>query len=299
MVQVEVLTTTNKQIGTITFDENTKVKDIKKQIASIYPKLNVDRQSIRSEPKGKDINDDLTIPSISNARKIYVKDLGPQIGWKTLFLLEYSGPLLVYGLVALRPWILYGDRAQETSLSTTAIIALGCWSAHYVKRILETLFVHRFSHGTMPIRNFFKNCGYYWGFALYVAYHVNHPFFTPPPLYFQIFGLALFAVSELGNLSIHILLRNLRPEGTKVRKIPVPNGNPLTLLYNFVSCPNYTYEFGAWLGFTILTSCIPAGLFGLAGLYQMAVWALAKHRNYKKEFPNYPKNRKAILPFIL
>lgn len=59
---------------------------------------------------------------------------------------------------------------------------------------------------------------------------------------------------ELGNLSIHIALRNLRPPGTKVRRIPVPTTNPFTLLFNFVSCPNYTYEVGSWIGFTIMTS---------------------------------------------
>lgn len=36
---------------------------------------------------------------------------------------------------------------------------------------------------------------------------------------------------ELGNFSVHIALRNLRPPGTKVRKIPVPDGNPLTNLF--------------------------------------------------------------------
>lgn len=299
MVQVEVFTTSNKKLGDITVDDNEKVKDIKKQIAALSPKLYVDRQSLRAELKGRDIKDDIAVPNLSSTRKIYVKDLGPQIGWSTVFVLEYAGPLVLYGLVSLRPWILYGNAAKGTTLSTTAIIALACWSTHYLKRILETLFVHRFSHGTMPIRNLFKNCGYYWGFTVYVAYHINHPLFTPPPVLVQIVGLAIFIVSELGNLSIHILLRDLRPPGTSVRKIPVPNSNPLTQLYNFVSCPNYTYEFYSWLGFTLLTSCVPAGLFALAGLYQMTVWALAKHRNYKKEFPNYPKSRKAILPFIL
>lgn len=42
-----------------------------------------------------------------------------------------------------------------------------------------------------------------------------------------------------------------------------------------------------------------AGLFTVVGFYQMAIWALGKHRNYKKEFPNYPKRRKAIVPFLL
>lgn len=44
---------------------------------------------------------------------------------------------------------------------------------------------------------------------------------------------------------------------------------------------------------------VPAGLFALAGLFQMAVWAQAKHRAYKKDFASYPRGRKAILPFLL
>ena len=43
-----------------------------------------------------------------------------------------------------------------------------------------------------------------------------------------------------------------------------------------------------------------AGIFLVVSTYQMAVWALKKHRNYKKEFgKEYPRNRKAIFPFIL
>jgi very-long-chain enoyl-CoA reductase len=72
----------------------------------------------------------------------------------------------------------------------------------------------------------------------------------------------------------------------------------LTWLFNFVSCPNYTYEVGAWISFAVMTQCLPVGLFTLAGGYQMAVWALGKHRNYRKEFKEYP-NRKAIVPFVL
>jgi len=44
---------------------------------------------------------------------------------------------------------------------------------------------------------------------------------------------------------------------------------------------------------------LSAGLFALAGLYQMTMWAIGKHKLYKKEFPNYPKGRKAILPFLI
>ena len=89
------------------------------------------------------------------------------------------------------------------------------------------------------------------------------------------------------------------PTGSKVRKIPFPTGNPFTCLFNAVSCPNYTYEISAWVAFSIMTQCLPAGLFTLAGAYQMTVWALGKHRNYKKEFEKYPRGRRAIIPIII
>lgn len=34
--------------------------------------------------------------------------------------------------------------------------------AHYVKRILETRFVHVFSRDSMPIKRMFINCLHYW-----------------------------------------------------------------------------------------------------------------------------------------
>lgn len=109
----------------------------------------------------------------------------------------------------------------------------------------------------------------------------------------------IFQVCETGNLFTHLLLRDLRPPGTNERRIPVPNGNIFTILFNYVSCPNYFYEFGAQIGFSILTSCLPAVIFSFAGMYQMTIWALGKHRAYKREFKDYPKRRTAIVPFVI
>ena len=77
----------------------------------------------------------------------------------------------------------------------THSIAAICWIAHYAKRILETLFVHRFSHATMPIRNLFRNCAYYWIFAAYVAYHINHPLYTAPCQMQSYIALGFWTVS--------------------------------------------------------------------------------------------------------
>ncbi|CAL1289523.1 unnamed protein product [Larinioides sclopetarius] len=244
--------------------ETTTINDIKNEIRKIKRKLHPCRQALRLEPRGKFLGDHLTLQSLEfkgQNKQLYLKDLGPQIGWKTVFLFEYAGPLALYVATYFRPAFMYGADASKP-IHPVVHIAVICWIFHYSKRLLETLFVHRFSHATMPIRNLFK-------------------------------------LAELGNLSIHLALRNLRPEGSTERKIPMPTSNPFTWLFNFVSCPNYTYEVMAWVAFTVMTNSMPAGLFATAGFYQMAVWALGKHRNYKKEFSKYPKGRKAILPFIL
>lgn len=284
---------------------DTRISGVKKEVHRQRSGLYVDRQSLRSEPKGKSLPDDVLISSLNlseedGVKVLYFKDLGPQIGWSTVFLCEYFGPLVCYMIPYLRPGLLYGS-AASTPMHPVVHIAAACWSFHYAKRLFETVFVHRFSHATMPILNLFKNCTYYWGFAFFVGYFVNHPLYSNP--YFgnaQITaGLVTFVLSEVGNLSIHLALRDLRPPGTKVRKIPRPTSNPFTHLFRFVSCPNYSYEFYAWAGFTLMTQSLPAAMFAGAGFFQMAIWALGKHRNYKKEFPDYPKGRKAIIPFLI
>jgi hypothetical protein len=50
---------------------------------------------------------------------------------------------------------------------------------HYVKREMETLWIHKFSHQTMPVRNLVKNCAHYWIIGgLFMAYFLYHPKFT-------------------------------------------------------------------------------------------------------------------------
>lgn len=50
---------------------------------------------------------------LKNASKLYVKDLGPQIGWSTEFMAEYAGPLFVYLIFYARPSLIYGTAANE------------------------------------------------------------------------------------------------------------------------------------------------------------------------------------------
>nr|VVW87619.1 unnamed protein product [Nymphaea colorata] len=54
-----------------------------------------------------------------------------------------------------------------------------------------------------------------------------------------------------------------------------------------------------WLTFSILAGNYTAYIFTVFSTVQMAIWAKEKHRRYLKEFGDkYPKNRKAMFPFI-
>jgi len=258
----------------------------------------LERIAFKSDPKGKLLKDDDALDTLG-IKTVYFKDLGPQLGWTTVFLAEYSGPLFIFPMFYIRPALIYGVEAASAPRAPVVTTALLCWTFHYFKRDFETVFIHRFSHGTMPIRNLFKNCSYYWGFAAWIAYLINHPLYTPPDVTQSKIALIGFIFAEIGNFCIHKALRDLRPAGSKVRKIPLPTLNPFTWLFRFVSCPNYSYEVLSWICFTAMTNSAVAGFFTLAGFYQMTLWALGKHRNYIREFVNYPRGRKAIFPFLL
>jgi very-long-chain enoyl-CoA reductase len=84
----------------------------------LYP----ERQSIRLEVKGASLKDSEPLSSfgLKSGAKLYLKDLGPQIGWKTVFLAEYAGPIFVYLGFYIRPWIFYGANAVGQPMSQCA-----------------------------------------------------------------------------------------------------------------------------------------------------------------------------------
>ena len=70
-------------------------------------------------------------------------------------------------------------------------------------------------------------------------------------------------------------------------------------MYNYISCPNYFGEIIEWLGFAIMVWSAPAFIFVLWTVFNLLPRALAHHKWYQNKFPDYPTNRKAIIPFLL
>lgn len=295
---------TGKTVLTLDVTKSDTILDVKKkhikENTRLYPSRVCYKLSLKEKVLGEEVKIG-DIDTLTDGSVLYFKDLGPQIGWATVFLAEYIGPIFVYLIFYISnscSWI-YPDN-DGSAHNDVQILACICYVGHYVKRVLETIFIHRFSKATMPIGNLVKNCTYYWGFSALISYFTNHPLYTEPSTNTQVYiGFSVYMLGELGNLSTHLAFKNMRPAGTKVRVIPMPNGNPFCFLFNLVSCPNYTYEVVSWIGFTVLSQTFFAGLFALVGGGQMLQWAIGKHRNYKKEFKDYPINRKAMIPFLL
>ena len=209
------------------------------------------------------------------------------------------GPIFIHPLVyLLRPYLYRNPSYSSFPVpSPVQQLSLLLICLHFVKRELETLFVHRFSLATMPFRNIFKNSFHYWVLAgANIAYWIYSP--TAPiqnswePLLVYP-GLALFIFGELANANAHLVLRRLRSSGGKERGIPKGFG------FGLVTCPNYMFEAMAWVGMLLITRSLSTALFAAVSIGQMALWAPKKEKTLRKDFGDkYKRKRYTMLPGI-
>ncbi|MHA1318096.1 MAG: hypothetical protein ACTSQ6_11365, partial [Candidatus Heimdallarchaeaceae archaeon] len=57
-------------------------------------------------------------------------------------------------------------------------------------------------------------------------------------------------------------------------------------------------EITEWVGWAIMTFSIPGLVFAFWTIANLAPRARSNHKWYLENFPDYPKNRKALIPFI-
>ncbi|OAJ43587.1 hypothetical protein BDV3_002068 [Batrachochytrium dendrobatidis] len=278
------MTTVTTKNGSVLLEEleldlaNGYVDDICKAIAAAEPKYTISRQRLMLQrPEGT-----LVLQKGDPLSKYEIKKNGPQIDWRTVFLIEYLGPLLIHTTLYMGQSIFYAAPAQE-EISVTP------------RRTTVQI------NDTMPLGNLPKNCFHYWVIGgIMIAYPLYQPGYehgyfkglTEPMFLGPLLLIWLFA--EVSNLMTHITLRNLRPVGTRVRNIPMGYG------FNHVTCPNYFFEILGWIVLSLITGSLAVWFFTIVGAVQMYFWAVKKHKRYIKEFGDkYPRRRKILIPYII
>lgn len=201
-------------------------------------------------------------------------------------------------------WLLVEAPASLLMLSVLLLIPVNfviylfffAWQVHYFHRA----FVYPFtltSRSRMPIAvvvmaivfnsaNAFLN-GYH--FVLYQDWY-GQEWLTR---WNFIAGALLFAMGYYTTKRSDLILAGLRTDSADDYQIP------RGFLYRYVSSPNYLGETVQWFGWGLMTLSPAAWVFILWTLANLLPRAISHHRWYQENFPDYPKDRKAVIPFVL
>jgi len=97
-------------------------------------------------------------------------------------------------------------------------------------------------------------------------------------------------------VSSESIVRNLRDKknpGAAEYTIPYGGG------FRFVTSPAYLGELIAWAGFALLTWSLAGVVIVLITAGNLIPRAFATHKWYHEKFPEYPAERKALIPGVI
>jgi 3-oxo-5-alpha-steroid 4-dehydrogenase 1 len=218
--------------------------------------------------------------------------LGPRLGWFLMELPATLSFLFFYcrgprrfepvPLVFFAMWIIhYGNRGFLFPLRIRA--APGARASFSLMVILVgwgVTSLHGYFHAT-----FFTRLGP----------HYSTAWLTDPRF---LVGFALYYLCYALNIHSDAIIRNLRAPGeaaSGAARYRIPRGG----LFRWVTSPSYSTELCAWAAFALCTWSL-AGVFILViSAANLVPRAFATQRWYRERFPDYPPERKALIPFLL
>lgn len=203
-----------------------------------------------------------------------------------------------------------GGYHRKTSVSAvSAWLALTLFTVHLYRRLYETIYVNIFSNTCMNAAHYIL--GYLHYFGCLCALLVEAPGFTQLSFehktafvlsdvkWSDIAGALLFIWASCRQYSCAVVLANLRKNKQGVvehYKHTIPRGD----LFEYVSSPHMLCEIILYLSLAVI-------LWGHTTWPYVFIWVLSNqmeiallvHWWYISEFKDYPKNRCALIPFVL
>ncbi len=170
------------------------------------------------------------------------------------------------------------------------------WMAHYINRSLIFPLRARMSGRRMPLAivgggilfsivNGGLNGAYLGFLSSYPDSWLTDPRFA--------IGIAVFLIGATINLRADDRLLALRRPGGP--DYTIPQGG----LFRYVSCANHLGEIVEWCGFAVMCWNLPALSFAVWTAGNLIPRSLSHHRWYRERFRDYPKERRAVIPFVL
>lgn len=212
---------------------------------------------------------------------------GPTLDNRLGWLVMESPSVLIFAILF---WI------GEAPKTLPMFIFLGLWQSHYIHRAFIYPFMISNGKKLMPIVVMVMAITFNFGNAYINGRYLfslsgGYPstWITSPQM---LVGLILFTAGFITNRWADRVLQNLRKPGETGYKIPFGG------LYRWISCPNYFGEMIEWLGWAIATWSLPGLAFAIWTIANLAPRARAHHTWYHQRFPDYPSERKALIPGI-
>lgn len=217
----------------------------------------------------------------------YKKGFGPSINGTAGWIAMEAPAVIIFALMYTTGYC----------LDIYSIALLFMWELHYVHRTLIYPLRRRNTLKPMPILIVLFGMIFNGINGLLNGYWIYHledgcSGKWVPALFFLV-GTAVFITGFIINLTAdEKLLKLRRQRGVEYQ---IPQGG----LYRYVTCPNYFGEIVEWIGFAIASLSPAALVFALWTCANLVPRALSHRAWYRAHFPNYPKDRKAIFPFLL
>lgn len=207
--------------------------------------------------------------------------IGNKIGWVVM---EATAPLVFAACFML------GNNTN----TVTVLVFFGLWEAHYIHRA----FIYPLSLRGGDKRMLVIIIGFALLFNAVNGYLNGRYIFTFSSGYTNewlrdprfIAGLVLFVTGFIINRRADQTLRNLRKSGETGYTISHDE------LYRWVSCPNYLGEIITWIGWAIATWSLPGLAFAAWTVANLVPRARSHHQWYQEHFPDYPRERKSLIP---
>lgn len=221
---------------------------------------------------------------------------GPKISNKTAWILMECPAFFVMLYYTAR---YAADTSEPVNDNTVLFTMAGLYLLHYFQRSFIFPLKMR-GKSTMPIAIMlmgliFNTINAYligtWLFEYAPAGRYSEEWFHTPQF---IVGLIIFFAGMAINLHSDHVIRNLRKPGDTKHYIPRKG------LYKYVTSANYFGEFVEWIGYAILTWCIPGALFAIWTFANLGPRAKALTSKYEEEFGEeyIELHKKHLIPFI-